>query len=180
MEQTDRPDGWTLIESISELQVEVFRFVFAASAKSGFQRDHGRQVAWEGIAPQLERGDLHATGFRPRGTVPEAIDPFFAAAAVPDFGKNTLSLNETVYAGVKVWRGAGAGGTPKPERRSRAPLEAGDMKLFPEWERLVAGGLTKWAAAAKLAAVAQGGGVEESKTKRLHNRFTQLKSSTQF
>lgn len=114
MELIDRPHGWTLKEALSELQVEVFRFVFASSAKAGYQRDHGRQVAWEGIAPQLERGELHATGILSGKTTPAAIHSSFAADAVPDFGKNTLSLNGTVYAGVRVWRGAGAGGTLRP------------------------------------------------------------------
>ena len=177
MELVDRPHGWTLAEALSELQVEIFRLGFAASAKQGYQREHGRRVAWNGIAPQLERGELHATGVPPAGKVPEVIHAVFAAAAIPDFDANTLSLNGTVFAGVKVWRGSVA--APNPERRSRAPREQADLKLFPEWERLIAEGMGSWASAAKLRPKAAGGGTEESKTKRLYNRFTQLKSSSQ-
>lgn len=175
MELIDRPHGWTLKEALSELQVEVFRFVFASSAKAGHQRDHGRQVAWEGIAPQLERGELHATGVPPEGKAPEVINPGFASAAVPDFDANTLSLNGTAFAGVKIWRGPGA--APKPERRPRAPLETADLKLFPEWEMLIAGGVSAWHAAERLAPAAEGGGTIDSKTKRLYDRFARLKSS---
>jgi hypothetical protein len=102
-------DGIPLSMAVSQLLPKLHMRLWAAALRNAeSMRDapgirHYRSVLWPHLVQVVANRQAIATGFAPAARAGDRtiIDPIWVQDATPDFDKNTLSLGDVTYSGVR-------------------------------------------------------------------------------
>lgn len=196
--EVEHPNGCKLIEAIYALTLPNWRKSvadFLANVAVGLSSDRERAMMqdhfWRHILYRLQAGELVMRGRRDGGDQ-ENVPPDMLDDAEPDFATNRVTCGSVVFRAIRIFEAANVTGlarasSPTAVSASASPqivrgYAAKDAPLIQRMATMVSTGEASGPMDAARAVVkdAAGAGTEESKVKRLTDRFVQLKSSGQY
>ena len=137
------------------------------------------RLVWTAMVKLSLDGLVEVTGHFKASPISQLVEPGLLVTSHPNFQKHTLNTDAGMFYGVLVQALESFNPPPSNPTSSRSGYQVSDQALVSEMFAMVDQGMAPFAAATELAPRAKGGGMVESKAKRLHTRFTQLRSFTQ-